>query len=332
MSPKRASGATRLQVLKPSKLDAERLFREQFLPLYPPGVSLEAVRKTDANPANNPAILSAIEETAALFAQLAPEALAAPHLDLDFSDASIHRLAARLDAAARDRLFETRTAPGEPPLFVHFVIHGSLYVGACVVKTRGARWLVRNPLWETRVELTSKAGVAELSPFSWWLRALSDDEIGKGTLADRYRTHVEEPTLDVENWPVFLDPGRRLPRLSRPRYDLLVQYLQTHLPEVRDLGDHFPSPQRFEELGFRWLEPRILGAGRALLLHGPGERGVHLFWITKAGFIKAVFFEADAAPEHRVRSDRTTDGTEKLIVEASHAGASIRHEMLWWGM
>ncbi len=322
----------KLQVLKPAKLDAERLFREQFLPLYPPGVSLEAVRKTDANPANNPAILAAIEETAALFAQLAPEALGTPDLDLDFTDASIRRLAAHLDATARDRLFETRTAPGEPPLFVHFVVHGSLYVGACIVRTRGARWLVRSPLWETRVELTSKAGVAELSPFSWWLRALSDDEIGKGTLADRYRTHVEEPTLDADEWPVFLDPERKLPRLSRPRYDLLVQYLQAHLPEVRDLGDHFPSPQRFEELGFRWLEPRVVGGGRALVLHGPGERGVHLFWITQAGFTKGVFFEADAAPEHRVRFDRTTEGTGTVVVEASKDGEPIRHEMLWWGM
>lgn len=322
----------KLPVLKPAKLDAERLFREQFLALYPPGESLEAIRRTDANPANNPAIFAALDETADLFAQLAPEALDAPDLVLDFTDASVHRLAPLLTAKARDRLFERRTRPGEPPLFIHFVIHGVLYVAACIVRTRGAKWLVRRPLWETRVELTSKAGTAELAPFSWWLRAMADDEIGKGTLADRYRTHVEEPTLDAESWPVFIDPDKRLPRLSRPRYDLLVKYLETHLPELRDLGEHFPSPQRFEELAFKWLEPRVVGGGRAIVLHGPGEKGVHLFWLTKAGFTKAMFFEADEVPEHQVRARRAENGTETVVVMASREGRAFEQEVLWWGM
>jgi hypothetical protein len=322
----------KLPVHKPVKLDAERLFREHFSPLYPPGASLDQIRKTDANPAKNPEIFKALEETAELFARLTPEALDAPDLALDFTDASVHRLSALLTAETRDKLFSQRSKPGEPPLFIHFVIHGVLYVAATIVRTRGAAWLVRSPLWETRVELTSKAGTAELAPFSWWLRAMSDDEIGKGTLGDRYRTHVEEPTLDVHSWPAFLDPEKRLPRLSRPRYDLLVKYLETHLPEVRDVGEHFPSPQRFEELAFKWLEPRVVGGGRALVLHGPSDKGVHLFWITKAGFLKAIFFEADAVPEHQLKTRAAEDGTELLVVMASRAGRAFEQEMLWWGM
>ncbi len=321
----------RLPVVRPERVDATRLFREHFLPLYPPGASLDSIRATDANPANNPAILAAIDETAELFARLAPEALGPTELTLDFSDASVHHLSARLDRGARDALFAKRPAPGEPTLLAHFVIHGALYVAACVVRTRGARWLVRSPLWETRVELTSKAGVAELSPFSWWLRALSDDEIDRKTLGDRYRTHVEEPTLDVDAWPAFLQSGERLPRIARPRYDTLVKYLQTHLPDVTDLGEHFPSPARFEELSLRWLQPLVIGGGRALLLHGQSDAGVHLFWVTRAGLLKAMFFEADSAPEHRLRIDRTADGTEKLVVAASRGGAVLDQELLWWG-
>lgn len=321
----------KLQVLKPARLDAERLFREQFLPLYPPGSDLGVIRRTDANPAGNPAILSAIEETAELFATLAPDALGAPDLELDFTDASVHRLAAHLTSEARDRLFERRAAPGEPPLFVHFVIHGVLYVAACAARTRGATWLVRSPLWESRVRLEGKAGVWEIAPFSWWLRALSDDEIGKGTLADRYRTHVEEPTLDAESWPRVCLPDRRLPRISRPRYDTLVKFLQTHLPEITDLGEHFPSPQRFDELAFRWLAPHVVGDGRAVVFFGLAEKGVHLYWITKAGFAKGLFFEADAVPEPQLAKERTADGTETLVLLGAREGAPIRHEMLWWG-
>jgi hypothetical protein len=315
-----------------ARLDAERLFRDLFLPLYPPGADLGAIRRTDANPAANPAILRALDETAELFARLAPEALEAPGLALDFSDASVHRLGAVLTRAARDRLLERRAGPGEPPLLAQVVIHGAVYVGACVRRTRpeASRWLVRSPLWETRVELSSVAGVAELAPLAWWLRSLSDDDVEKVTLGDRYRTHVEEPTLDAAAWPVFVPTERRLPRLSRPTYDTLVKYLHAHLPEVGDLGEHFPSPERFVELGFRWIEMLAVGGGRAVLMHGPADRGVHLFWVTKAGFTKAVYVEADAAPEHRVRVE-VGAAVERVVLEVSRGGALVRDEMLWWG-
>ena len=39
-------------------LTAERLFERFFAPLYPRGADLAALRKTDANPAENPAIFA----------------------------------------------------------------------------------------------------------------------------------------------------------------------------------------------------------------------------------------------------------------------------------
>jgi hypothetical protein len=320
-----------LPVLKPQPLSAERLFSEHFLPLYPPGSSLDAIRRTDANPAGNPRILEAIEETSALFAKLAPEALDAPSLALDFSDASIHRLSQAVTRVARDGLAARRSGPGEPSLLVHFVIHGSLYVGACIVKNHGGKWLVRSPLWETRVALTSKAGEAELSPFSWWLRALSDDGIEKHGIADRYRTLVEVPTEDVEAWPVVADPGRRLPRLAKVRYDLVYQHLKTHLPELRDFGESFPSPERFAELGFRWMDFALVGEGRALVMYGPAKVGFHAFWMTNEGFSKACYFECDRAPEPQVRRGRSSEGTETLEFLVSRGGQLATHEVLWWG-
>ena len=49
---------------------AESLFRDVFWPLYPPDAQadLAAARRTDANPAKNPAIYAHLSEAAAIFA------------------------------------------------------------------------------------------------------------------------------------------------------------------------------------------------------------------------------------------------------------------------
>jgi hypothetical protein len=301
-------------------LDAEGLFERWFLPLYPPRAELAALRTTDVNPANNVRVLAQLDAIAETFATLAPTALAAPDLVLDFSDASVHRLAACLTRERRDALLAENGA------VVRLVTHGALYVGACAVKNHGGRWLMRNPLWESRVELRSRAGVAELAVFQWWLKSLSDAEIDEPRLADRYRLHVEVPSARPEELPIMASPERKLPRLSRVRYDTLHKYLRGHLPELSSVGDHFPSPERFSELGFQWLDFVLLGGGRMLLVHGPGERGVHLMWLDAAGFTSSAFFPADAAPEHRVRVDG-----DKIVVELPVLGVTEVHEMLWWG-
>ena len=275
-----------------------------------------------------------------MFAALAPEALERDDLELDRSDASVHRLSAALTPAARDRLFARRSGAGEPPLLVHFVIHATLYVAACAVKNHGGRWLVRSPLWETRVRLVSKAGTAELSPFAWLLRSLADGA-EHATLADRYRTLVEVPCEDAGAWPIMAEPGRRIPRLSRPRYDVLFRHLKKHLPELDELGAHFPSPERFIELGFRWLEFRLVGGGRALLMFGPATTGAHLFWLTRSGFSKAAFFDLDDGADPRVVAQRTaaaapstehtSERDETIEVALMQGGRRVTHEMLWWG-
>jgi hypothetical protein len=315
----------------PAPLTAERLFREQFLPSYPPGVSLEALRRTDANPAKNPAIERAAVETALLFAKLAPEALGRQDLDLDLSDASVHRLSAALTAEARARLFAARAAPGEPPLLVHFVAHGALYVALCIARNHGATWLFRSPLWETRVRLVSRAGEAELAPFSWWLAALSDDGVGKHALADRYRTLVEVPCEDAYAWPVVFDPHAKLPRLAKPKYHAFAQWLEAHLAEVSDLGLDFPSPERFTELDLRYLCGVVVGGGRAVLVHGAGAKGVHAFWLGPHGFSKAVFFEADPVPEPRVTLGESAQGDQTVRFSFCKSGAPAEVELLWWG-
>jgi hypothetical protein len=210
---------------------------------------------------------------------------------------------------------------------VTFVTHGVLYVGACVARIHGGEWQVRRPLWESLVRLTSRAGTGDLAVFQWWLKSLSDEEIDKGRLADRYRTHVEVPTFDPEGVPVFVPSDRRLPRLAKVRYDLLYKHLRAHLPELRSVGDDFPSPERFEEMGFKWLDFVVLGGGRMVLIHGPTDRGVHLFWMDAGGFVKQAYYPADSFPAHVVQ----TEG-DKLRVHVSIQGSPRVHEMLWWGM
>jgi hypothetical protein len=308
-------------------LTAERLFERVFLPLYPPDAraDLARARAADANPGNNPALVAQIDEAAAIFARLAPAALGAPDLALDFSDASVHRLAPLLTRERRDALLAQPRA-GEPPMLVTLVTHGALYVGACVVREHGGAWQVRRPLWESTVRLVSRAGDGELAVFHWWLKALSDDEIDHARLADRYRTHVEVPTFDAGRLPVIAPPDRRLPRLAKVRYDLLHKHLRAHLPELRDVGADFPSPERLDELSLARLDFALIGGGRMLLMHGPGAGGYHLVWLDASGFAKAAFYPADAFPEPIVQIEG-----EKIRVILSAQKRQEVHEMLWWG-
>ncbi|MBI4956072.1 MAG: hypothetical protein HY908_28890 [Myxococcales bacterium] len=307
-------------------LTAPRLFERVFWPLYPPEAraDLERARRTDANPAGNPRLRAPLDEAAAVFAELAPRALGVPELVLDGSDASVHHLAAALTAERRDALLG-REHGGVPEL-AELVIHGVAYVGSCAVGAHGGTWQLRHPLWESLVRLESRAGTGDLAIFQWWLKALSDDEIGQGRLADRYRLHVEVPTATPEALPVLAPPGRPIPRLGTVRWDTLHKHLRAHLPELRQVGEDVPSARRLGELGFGWLDFLLVGGGRMLLVHGPTERGVHLYWLDRAGFTGSMFFPADALPEHRVEACG-----DKLVVTLPVLGKEQRHELLWWG-
>jgi len=306
---------------------AESLFREYFLPLYPEDSrsDLGRARSIDANPANNPAILAHLGEAAAVFAANAPVALGITTLDLDYTDASVHRLSAALTRAQRDRLM----ALGEPgtadnALF-NLVVHGASYLGACIVRSHGGRWSVRQPLWESLVYLESHLGQGELPVFHWWLKSLADD--ASITLADRYRTHVEVPRAKPAELPVIVTGERKLPRLKRPRYDAFYKYLRAHLTELRDVGEDFPSPERFEELRFEQLSFLVVGGGRMVLVWGHNEHGLHAFWMGKAGFEKSAFWPCDKFPEPLIRP---SEG-DKLEVLLSQNGEVRSFELLWWG-
>jgi hypothetical protein len=307
---------------------AETLFRTYFLPLYPAGTKtdLAALRRTDENPANNPTILAHLREAAEVFVRMAPGLLGE---GLDRTDASVHRLSRALTRARRDA-WAGRGAPGTSvnELF-NVVVHGAAYLGECIVRGHGGSWAVRRPLWESVVKLSSRAGEAELAVFHWWLKSLADDALGGGAgggLADRYRAHVEIPCARPEGLPRLATPDRAVPRLAKVRYDTLFKHLKAHLPELRDLGEHFPTPERFDQYRFTWLDFALLGEGRLLLIHGPGEGGVHLFWLDTAGFQKSVLVPADAFPAHVLRVEG-----EKIVLVVAVAGEPRAHEMLWWG-
>jgi hypothetical protein len=309
-------------------VDAEELFARWFLPLYPPDAraDLARARATDANPAGNPSIVAHLDEAADTFVRAAPSLFGSGvALPLDRSDASVHRLGAALTPERRDRWAREGAAGTPESTLFNAVVHGAAYVGACVVASHGGVWGVRRPLWESVVRLRSRAGEGDLAVFHWWLKSLAD--AGQGTtLADRYRAHVEVPCARPEDLPAFVAEGRALPRLKQPRYDLLYKYVRAHVPELRDLGDDFPSPERFEAYAFRWMDALVLGGGRMLLLAGASPHGLHLVWLTAAGFEKSAFFACDAFPDPIVRADG-----ERVVVIASEGDATRTHEMLWWG-
>ena len=291
---------------------AESLFRQYFFPLYPPG-DLERSRAEDANPARNPAIYAQLEDIAQVFAKNAPAALG---LDLDFSDASVHRLSKAL-ADNRTRLFEN----GE---IANVVIHGAVYVGACVVKNHGGEWLARRPLWESLVRLDSHAGTGDLAIFHWLLKSLADE--APATLADRYRTNVEVPRGKPEDLPIIAPPERSLPKMTKVRYDVFYKYIKAHIPELKDIGADFPSPERFEDMGLASLSFTLVGGGRMLVLGGASKAGLHAMWLSKAGFVKSAFWPCDSFPEPLLRAK-----DDKIEVLLSIDGAVQSFELLWWG-
>jgi len=307
-------------------LSPERIFEKWLWPLYPDDCrrDLKKARETDANPGNNPSIFAALDDIAKTFVALAPQAFG-QDLALDFSDASVHRLGAALTRELRDA-WASQQGPDGASLLAHIVVHGTIYVGACVVAHHGGSWQVRRPLWESLVRLESRAGEGDLAIFQWWLKALSDAEIGQGTLGARYRMHVEVPRMRPEELPIIAPPDRRMPRLGLVRYDMLYKYLRAHVPELRDVGEHFPSAERLAELEFRFLDFTWLGEGRMLLMHGPTPHGVHLFWLDSKGFVKSAFYPTDQGRPYEL----TLDG-EKLVLETVVLGKTVRHELLWWG-
>jgi hypothetical protein len=307
-------------------VDAEELFVRWFLPLYPPDAraDLARARATDANPGKNPAIEAHLAEAAQTFVANAPRLFGAD-LGLDGSDASVHRLSAALTRERRDA-WAASGAPGSPEsLLFNAVVHGSAYVGTCIVARHGGVWRVRRPLWESLVHLRSRAGEADLALFHWWLKSLADGAQAT-TLADRYRAHVEVPCAKPEELPVLVAPPRTPPRLKSPRYATLHQWLRAHLPELADLGADFPSPERFDAYGFRWIEAHLVGGGRMVLLAGASPSGLHLFWMGAGGFDKAALFACDAFPDPVVRVEG-----ERVVVLTSQSGAAQTHELLWWG-
>jgi len=310
-------------------LTAEDLFRQWFLPLYPDDVrrDLAAARAVDANPGGNTSFSSHLRHAADTFASNAAVALGLTDSDLalDYSDASVHRLSHALTSERRDRLVGL-SSPGEPnSTFFNFVIHGAAYVGECIVQNHKGHWQIRRPLWESMIRLDSPLGTAELAIFHWWLKAMADN--AQSTLADRYRTHVEVPCLAPLHFPIIAPADRALPRLKRPRYDLFYKYLRAHLPELRDVGADFPSPERFEEFRFESLQPTLVGEGRMLVIHGSNAHGLHAFWLSKNGFEKSAFWPCDAFPEPIMRA--TNSNTLEVILSKDNVVQNF--EVLWWG-
>jgi hypothetical protein len=208
-------------------VDAEEIFVRYFLPLYPPDsrVDIARARATDANPGRNAAIVAHLDGAARAFVANAGALFSASGstLNLDGSDASVHRLGAALTRERRDAWAAMGGEGTAENALFNAVVHGAAYVGACIVATHSGQWSIRRPLWESVVRLRSRAGDADLAIFHWWLKSLADDTLDftGATLGDRYRAHVEVPCARPEELPVVVEGTRALPRLKDPTYDRL---------------------------------------------------------------------------------------------------------------
>ncbi len=251
-------------------------------------------------------------------------------LALDFSDASVHRLSAALSRDVRDALAKSGEAGTPENALFNVIVHGAAYVGACVVRAHGGAWLVRRPLWESRVRLKSHAGEAELAVLSWWLRALADDAFDdagavRAGLAERYRAYVEVATAR----PDSLEPLRAAARAAAAEERQIRCILQVH-PRARARaarrGRGLPVTRALRRVPISVARFLLVGGGRMLVVCGPGEGGLHAFWLDRGGFLKSALFAADAMPEPMAKLDG-----DKLAFVVSHGGKTQVHETLWWG-
>jgi hypothetical protein len=306
-------------------LTAELLFERYFWPVYPDDArtDLARARTLDANPAANRHILRSLDEIAETFVAMASSVFETKDLGLDGSDASVHRLSALMDRPRRDRWTKER-APDGTSLLTHVVVHGAIYVGACVISNHGATWQVRRPLWESLVRLRSAMVEADLAVFHWCFKSNAASEIESHTPEAATASTSSNRPCAPSFRPIAAEP--RVPRLSSVRYDAFYKHVRAHFPEMRDLGDHFPSAERLSELSFRHLDFTWLGGTRMLLLHGPADRGVHLFWLDRSGFAKAAYYPADPGSEYRIDLEGDT-----LCVAVTVNGRPADHVMLWWG-
>ena len=276
-------------------LTASDLLARWFWSHYPADVRAAPFlhRDVDANPGHNPAFPAALAEAAGLFAANAAGLLGEA---LPFTDEGVATLARGLTRARRDDWMAQSDPTAPDNHFAQVVIHAAAYLGEVIVRAHGGRWEIRRPLWESVVHRRRGGTV---SPFHWLLKSLADDAIDDVPLAARWRVHVVMHDLDLDALPAIA-PAKKLPGLKHPNYDLLVKYLHQHLPELRDVGEGFPSPAEFTARGFESLSFERLHGGRVVALHGlipgAGERPpvVEVSWMTARGIDHADPIPCDA--------------------------------------
>jgi hypothetical protein len=276
-------------------LTASELLARWFWAHYPADVRAAPFlhRDVDANPGQNPALPAALAEAAELFAANAAGLLGEA---LPFTDEGVATLARGLTRTRRDAWMAQSDPSSAESHFMQVIVHAAAYLGEVMVRAHGARWEIRRPLWESVIHRRRGGTV---SPFHWLLKSLADDAIEDVALAARWRIHVVMHDLDLEGLPVIA-PAKKLPTLKHPTYDLLVKYLHQHLPELRDVGEGFPSPAEFTARAYASLSFERLHGGRVVALHGlvpaAGERPpvVEVSWITGRGFDHADTIPCDA--------------------------------------
>ena len=253
-----------------------------FLPLYPPDArgDLAQARATDANPARNPAIFAHLGRGRRRPSR-GPGAESPRHRGADRARlhgrecSSRERSASRRETArsggrplgrwgrARERALQRGRSRGR--------LRRRVRQSAQSTRARGARGAPR--LWRALVShrLASPARPSSRSS-TGGLKTLADEDVERVgsrwpiVTAPMWRTRRRAlKTLPIIATLTGASASVAFPRLAKPRYDTLHKWLKAHLPELRDLGEHFPSPERFDEIA----------VSRSLAFLRSGRRGTN---------------------------------------------------------
>ena len=104
-------------------------------------------------------------------------------------------------------------------------------------------------------------------------------------------------------------------------------------PELRDVGADFPSPERFDEIGFKHLDLVLVGGGPDAPPPRPGRRGLpplRCGWTASGRFVKPALLPRRRLPGAASCRSRATSSRCAPPSGSAEARGDV-HEMLWWG-
>ena len=272
-------------------------------------------RATDANPAKNPHDHRAARRGRRRSSRGSRRRRSArPTSTLDFSDASVHRLGAPSSLARGATRGSSEKIAGHAAAGADGDARRALPRGVRGARRTAGSWQVRRPpgsRWcgSSRGPGVGRAGA--VSVVAEGARRRGDRRRAPRRPLPRARGAADAST--PRRCRAIAPAGPAAAAAGQGALRHAAQAPRAHLPELRSVGDDFPSPERVDEMGFSLAG---LHAGRATVgcccMHGAGARGRAPLLARRRRLREAAYLPADKFPAH-VRAGRRATRSRMIV-------------------